>query len=268
MARRQVKPNVCSQLVEQTVRISAVVLGLGYTADSPLEVRCAVVMGCTALSEGISAGIMLLFYRREVRRYFKGAACRCAQAARPAHLGDLVAGRGRKVPCQRLAYSGKYAGACLFGRISGGGQVGAVQRWRSTRQLKGVALPLLTFPLWAAGQFVGAADARDHPGAAPGRAGPPGCAAGSDAAAHGVFFRFGGGAVLGVGAYRWRRGCMAAEKQVSTCVSWPAMPLDVPGKYGGWSHEGTGEQKAVFRYSVWDSILRIAGVALLLPRFG
>lgn len=63
VARRQVKPNVCSQLVEQTVRISAVVLGLGYTAGGPLEVRCAVVMGCTALSEGISAGIMLLFYR-------------------------------------------------------------------------------------------------------------------------------------------------------------------------------------------------------------
>ena len=32
--------------------------------------------------------------------------------------------------------------------------------------------------------------------------------------------------------------------------------------------KGVGEQKAAFRYSVWDSVLRIAGVVLLLPRFG
>ena len=32
--------------------------------------------------------------------------------------------------------------------------------------------------------------------------------------------------------------------------------------------KGVGEQKAAFRYSVWDSVLRIAGVAVLLPRFG
>ena len=32
--------------------------------------------------------------------------------------------------------------------------------------------------------------------------------------------------------------------------------------------KGMGEQKAAFRYSVWDSILRIIGVMALLPRFG
>ncbi len=32
--------------------------------------------------------------------------------------------------------------------------------------------------------------------------------------------------------------------------------------------KGVGEQKAAFRYSVWDSCLRIVGVLLLLPRFG
>ena len=32
--------------------------------------------------------------------------------------------------------------------------------------------------------------------------------------------------------------------------------------------KGVGEQKAVFRYSMWDSCLRIVGVLLLLPRFG
>ena len=32
--------------------------------------------------------------------------------------------------------------------------------------------------------------------------------------------------------------------------------------------KGVGEQKAAFRYSVWDSVLRIGGVVVLLPRFG
>ena len=43
---------------------------------------------------------------------------------------------------------------------------------------------------------------------------------------------------------------------------------DVSGKHGGRCHERDGEQKAAFRYSVWDSILRIGGVVALLPRFG
>ena len=32
--------------------------------------------------------------------------------------------------------------------------------------------------------------------------------------------------------------------------------------------KGMGEQKAVFRYSLWDAVLRIAGVLLLLPDGG
>ena len=32
--------------------------------------------------------------------------------------------------------------------------------------------------------------------------------------------------------------------------------------------KGIGEQKAAFRYSVWDAVLRIGGVAVLLPRYG
>ena len=32
--------------------------------------------------------------------------------------------------------------------------------------------------------------------------------------------------------------------------------------------KGVGEQKAVFRYSLWDAVLRITGVVILLPRSG
>ena len=48
----------------------------------------------------------------------------------------------------------------------------------------------------------------------------------------------------------------------------PAMPLMYLESMVDGAMKGVGEQKAAFRYSVWDSILRIAGVVLLLPRFG
>ncbi len=46
------------------------------------------------------------------------------------------------------------------------------------------------------------------------------------------------------------------------------MPLMYLESMGDGAMKGMGEQKAVFRYSMWDSCLRIAGVVLLLPRFG
>ena len=48
----------------------------------------------------------------------------------------------------------------------------------------------------------------------------------------------------------------------------PAMPLMYLESMVDGAMKGVGEQKAAFRYSVWDSVLRIAGVAVLLPRFG
>jgi len=48
----------------------------------------------------------------------------------------------------------------------------------------------------------------------------------------------------------------------------PAMPLVYLESMVDGAMKGMGEQKAVFKYSVWDSVLRIFGVILLLPRFG
>ena len=46
-------------------------------------------------------------------------------------------------------------------------------------------------------------------------------------------------------------------------------PQTVYDEFAGKIYDkGVGEQKAAFRYSVWDSILRIGGVVALLPRFG
>ena len=224
-------------------------------------------MGCTALSEGISAGIMLLFYRREVRRYFKGAACRAPRQPGRRIWESLVAGRGRKVPCQRLAYSGKYAGACLFGRISGGG------RWAqcsggAVRQLERHGAAAADLSLWAAGQFVGAADAKMTQAQLRGE--QDRLAALLDrmlrltgyfsALAAALFWVW--GVPLAQGLYG------SGEAGFYLRVLAPAMPLMYLESMVDGAMKGLGEQKAVFRYSVWDSILRIAGVVFLLPRFG
>ena len=48
----------------------------------------------------------------------------------------------------------------------------------------------------------------------------------------------------------------------------PAMPLMYLESMVDGAMKGVGEQKAAFRYSVWDAVLRLAGVAVLLPRYG
>ncbi len=48
----------------------------------------------------------------------------------------------------------------------------------------------------------------------------------------------------------------------------PAMPLLYLESMVDGAMKGVGEQKAVFRYSLWDAVLRITGVVILLPRSG
>lgn len=267
VARRQVKPNVCSQLVEQTVRISAVVLGLGYTAGGPLEVRCAVVMGCTALSEGISAGIMLLFYRREVRRYFKGAACRAPrQPGR--RIWEILwpVGGGRCLASALHTAENMLVPACLGVYLAGaGGRSAAVAQYGS---LKGMALPLLTFPFGLLGSLsvllmpeITQAQLRGEQDRL--------------AALLDRMLRLTGYFSALAAALFWVWGVPLAQGLYGSGeagfylrVLAPAMPLMYLESMVDGAMKGLGEQKAVFRYSVWDSILRIAGVALLLPRFG
>jgi len=234
VARRQVKPNVCSQLVEQTVRISAVVLGLGYTAGGPLEVRCAVVMGCTALSEGISAGIMLLFYRREVRRYFKGAACRAPrQPGR--RIWEILwpVGGGRCLASALHTAENMLVPACLGVYLAGaGGRSAAVAQYGS---LKGMALPLLTFPFGLLGSLsvllmpeITQAQLRGEQDRL--------------AALLDRMLRLTGYFSALAAALFWVWGVPLAQRRgrfLPACPG-PCHALDVPGKYGGWSHEGTG----------------------------
>ena len=76
---------------------------------------------------------------------------------------------------------------------------------------------------------------------------------------------FGGTALLG-----WALGLLygSAEAGFYLQVLAPVLPLLYLESMVDGAMKGVGEQKAAFRYSVWDSILRIGGVVALLPRFG
>ena len=76
---------------------------------------------------------------------------------------------------------------------------------------------------------------------------------------------FSGTALLG-----WALGLLygSAEAGFYLQVLAPVLPLLYLESMVDGAMKGVGEQKAAFRYSVWDSILRIGGVVALLPRFG
>ena len=121
-----------------------------------------------------------------------------AKGGVPAAVGHPLAGGGRQGAFQRAAHGREYAGARLSCGISGGFRW-AHRRAGAVRYLKGYGTAAAQFPLWAAGQSGGFADAGDHTGAYRGTDRPAERTAGPDAAAHGVFLRAGGHAVLGVG---------------------------------------------------------------------
>lgn len=91
IARRQVEPNVLSQLAEQTVRIGIVYFALERADVLGWDVggRCTAVLGATAVSEAVSTGLMALFYRKEARRCF-GARPACRPQEPGKRLWDIL----------------------------------------------------------------------------------------------------------------------------------------------------------------------------------
>ena len=247
LARRRVTPNVLSQLAEQAVRIALVVLALTRTAGADVGLRCTLVLASTAASEAVSSVLMLLFYRQEARRCFAGQ-----KAVRPADPGrrlwDILwpVEGGRALASALHTAENMLVPACLAVYLAGaGGRSAALEQYG---ELKGMALPLLTFPFGLLGSLSVLLDR---------------------------MLRLTGYFSALAGALFWVWGRPAAQLLYQSADAGfyletlaPAMPLMYLESMVDGAMKGVGEQKAAFRYSVWDSILRIAGVVLLLPRFG
>ena len=267
IARRHVAPNVFSQLTEQTVRIALVALALTRTEGLAVGVRCMLVLGATAVSEAVSALCMLAFYRRDARSAFAGQkAVRPADPAR--RLWEILwpVEGGRVLASALHTAENMLVPACLAVYLTGaGGRAAALERYGV---LKGMALPLLTFPFGLLGSLAVLLMPEIT------QAHVLGQTARLNALLDRMLRLTGFFSALAAALF-WCWGPDAAgllygsaEAGFYLQVLAPVLPLLYLESMVDGAMKGVGEQKAVFRYSMWDSCLRIAGVLLLLPRFG
>ena len=267
IARRRVAPNVFSQLAEQTVRIGLVALALTRTEGLAVGVRCMLVLASTAASEAVSSILMLLFYRQEAARCF--AREKPARPADPARrLWDILwpVEGGRVLSSALHTAENMLVPACLAVYLTGaGGRPAALEQYG---ELKGMALPLLTFPFGLLGSLSVLLMPEITQAHILGQTKRLNALLDRMLRLTGYFSAL-------AGALFWVWGRPAAQLfyhseeagfYLETLA--PAMPLMYLESMVDGAMKGVGEQKAAFRYSVWDSVLRIAGVVLLLPRFG
>jgi stage V sporulation protein B len=270
VARRRVGPNVLSQLAEQTARILAVCVLLAQLPQADAGARCTVVLGCSAASEALSAGLMALFYRREAKRCFGSAPAETPQEPGKRLWAILwpVEG-GRCVSSALHTAENMLVPACLTVYLAAaGGRSAAVTQYGN---LKGMALPLVTFPFGLLGSLsvllmpeITAAHVAGRTGRLQALLGRMIELALYFSAFVGAAFCLWGGEI----AELLYHSVGSAEAGFYLRVLGPVMPFLYLESIVDGAMKGIGEQKASFRYNVWDSILRIVGVALLLPRFG
>ena len=247
LARRRVEPNVLSQLAEQTVRIAAVVWALSRTQGWPDGSRCALVLAATALSEAISTALMALFSRR---------------------LWDILwpVEGGRVLSSALHTAENMLVPACLAVYLAAsGGRTAALEQYGT---LKGMALPLLNFPFGLLGSLAVLLMPEIT------QAHIEGQTARLNALLDRMLRLTGYFSML-AGTLFWVWGRPLAQLLYHSPEAGfyletlaPAMPLMYLESMVDGAMKGIGEQKAAFRYSVWDAVLRIGGVAVLLPRYG
>lgn len=267
LARRQVLPNILSQLAEQAVRIAAIVWGLARTQGLDAATRCMVVLAGTALSEAVSAILMLLFCQKEAKRCFGRQKAKTPQESL-GRMGEILlpVEGGRVLSSALHTAENMLVPACLAVFLAqSGGRAAAVEQYGV---LKGMALPLLNFPFGLLGSLsvllmpeITQAHILGQTNRLQALLDRMLRLTGYFSALAGAMFWVWGGSLAQL-LYG------SAEAGFYLKILAPAMPLIYLESMVDGAMKGMGEQRAIFRYSVWDSILRIAGVILLLPRFG
>lgn len=267
IARRRVEPNVLSQLVEQSVRIGIIWYALEWGNAQDVSARCTAVLAATAVSEAVSAGILLLFYRGEAVRAFGAEKAR--RPADPARrLWEILwpVEGGRVLASALHTAENMLVPACLaVYLINAGGRTAALEQYG---ELKGMALPLLTFPFGLLGSLSVLLMPEITQAHILGQTERLKTLLDRMLRLTGYF-----SALAGVLFWVWGRPLAQLLYQSADAGFYletlaPAMPLMYLESMVDGAMKGVGEQKAAFRYSVWDSILRIGGVVALLPRFG
>ena len=265
LARRQVKANVGSQMLEQLVRILLVLWLLPGAVERGLGKGCAAIVTANLLSEVVSCLCMLRAYRGDMQ-------AQCARAEREAAprgtrrrlwhiLAPLEASRG--IASALTAAENALVPACLA--LAMGDRSQALSAYGA---LKGMALPVMFFPFSFLGtlatllmpEVTEAHIRKDH--RALGRL------------LDKMMFLTGTVAVLAGGLFTLYAEPLAEmlyhdpEVGFYIRVLGPVMPFLYLESMVDGVLKGMDEQISTFKYGLWDSMLRIGAILLLLPRFG
>ena len=269
IARRRVEPNVVSQLGEQTVRVAVICFALERAQAADAETKCAAVLAATAVSEAVSASVMLLFYRREAARCFAGqSAVRPQEPTR--RLWEILwpVEGGRCLSSALHTAENMLVPACLTVWLAAEGRGGREEAVTQYGCLKGMALPLLTFPFGLLGSLAVLLMPEITQAHIRGETRRLQQLLDRMLRLTGYFSALAGAAFWVWGRPLARMLYRSEEAGFYLEVLGPVLPLLSLESMVDGAMKGIGEQRAEFRYSVWNSVFRIAGVVLLLPRFG
>ena len=263
LAARRVTPNVVTQLIEQLVRMAVAVAGLRVMAQWGAGYGCAAVLLGNTVSEGVSCCLMLLFAARTPEFARHGQEPLHPYTRRELYeivlpvTGSRLLGSGLQavesslIPLTLSLYTGSRAMAMT--------QYG---------NFKGMALPLLFFPFSVLSALSGLLMPEITRAHTRGDGAGTRRLIGTMLKLTGLFSLAAGACFVAFGPQLaqivYRDAEVGRYVQVLGFVA-PFMYLEsmVDGVL-----KGLGEQLATFRYSLADSLLRIAAIALLLPRYG
>lgn len=263
LAARRVTPNVVTQLIEQLVRMAVAVAGLRVVAQWGAGYGCAAVLLGNTVSEGVSCCLMLLFAARTSEFARRGQEPLHPYTRRELYeivlpvTGSRLLGSGLQavesslIPLTLSLYTGSRAVAMT--------QYG---------NFKGMALPLLFFPFSVLSALSGLLMPEITRAHTRGDGAGTRHLIGTMLKLTGLFSLAAGACFVAFGPQLaqivYRDAEVGRYVQVLGFVA-PFMYLEsmVDGVL-----KGLGEQLATFRYSLADSLLRIAAIAVLLPRYG
>lgn len=263
LAARRVTPNVVTQLIEQLVRMAVAVAGLRVMAQWGAGYGCAAVLLGNTVSEGVSCCLLLLFAARTPEFSRRGQEPLHPYTRRELYeivlpvTGSRLLGSGLQavesslIPLTLSLYTGSRAVAMT--------QYG---------NFKGMALPLLFFPFSVLSALSGLLMPEITRAHTRGDGAGTRHLIGTMLKLTGLFSLAAGACFVAFGPQLaqivYRDAEVGRYVQVLGFVA-PFMYLEsmVDGVL-----KGLGEQLATFRYSLADSLLRIAAIAVLLPRYG
>lgn len=263
-ARRQVGPNSWSQIWEQAVRIALVMGLIPLVADWGIQYACAAVVVGNTVSEILSCLMMVWYYKRDSKALYGGARpyLPSGTTARLWHIVAPVEG-GRCLDSALRTVENILVPACLLAFL--GSRETSLAQFGA---LKGMAMPILLFPFSFLNPLATLLLPEVTEAHILGRKKALETLVGRIMLFTNMFSVLAGG-LIAINAYPLAR-LLYHDESIGFYLAVLAPVL--PGMYldamGDSVLKGLGEEVATFRYSIWDSGLRILLVILLMPRTG